>query len=390
MYQGILQAITESADRFIEIRRQIHQFPEVGFTETRTGDLVAEMLKGWGYEVSRGMAKTGVVGTLKVGSGKKRVGIRADMDALPMAETSGKAWSSTVPGKFHGCGHDGHTAILLCAAEYLARTRNFDGTLHLIFQPAEELLYGGKVMVDDGLFREFPCDAIFAMHNMPGFKECEFYFREGAFMASSDTLHIEIHGVGGHGAIPEKAIDATLVACHIGTALQTIVSRSVSPFEAAVITIGSIQSGEAPNIINSKALMKLSVRSLNPAVRAVLLKRIGEVAQMQAQSFGATAEVMHVNGSPVLINGSEATDFAARVARDMFGAERVHTDAPQLPGSEDFAFMLEANPNGSYMLIGAGDEPGYCMVHNPGYDFNDKCLVPAAAYWCAITEAYLK
>jgi len=390
MYQSILKAISESEDRFIRIRRQIHQHPEIGFEETRTSDLVAEMLKGWGYEVHRGLARTGVVGTLKVGNGSRRLGIRADMDALPMTENSQKEWSSTVPGKFHGCGHDGHTAILLCAAEYLAKTRNFDGTLHLIFQPAEELLYGGKVMVHDGLFEQFPCDAIFAMHNMPGFKECEFYFRKGAFMASSDTLHIEITGVGGHGAIPEKTIDATLVACHIGTALQTIVSRNVSPFEAAVITIGSIQSGEAPNIINAKALMKLSVRSLNPSVRTVLLERIAEVAQLQAQSFGATAEVMHVNGSPVLVNDDQATDFAAEVAQDVFGRDKVHTDAPQLPGSEDFAFMLEANPNGSYMLIGGGDQPGYCMVHNPGYDFNDKCLAPAAAYWCALTERYLK
>ncbi|KAI3594958.1 Amidohydrolase family protein [Cupriavidus sp. U2] len=390
MYQRILKAISESEDRFIRIRRQIHQHPEIGFEETRTSDLVAEMLKGWGYEVHRGLARTGVVGTLKVGNGNRRLGIRADMDALPMTENSQKEWSSTVPGKFHGCGHDGHTAILLCAAEYLAKSRNFDGTLHLIFQPAEELLYGGKVMVHDGLFEQFPCDAIFAMHNMPGFKECEFYFRKGAFMASSDTLHIEITGVGGHGAIPEKAVDATLVACHIGTALQTIVSRNVSPFEAAVITIGSIQSGEAPNIINAKALMKLSVRSLNPSIRTLLLKRIGEVAQLQAQSFGATAEVFHVNGSPVLVNDDHATEFAAEVAQDVFGRNKVHTDAPQLPGSEDFAFMLEANPNGSYMLIGGGDEPGYCMVHNPGYDFNDKCLVPAAAYWCALTERYLK
>lgn len=390
MHQHILKTIAESEDRFVEIRRDLHRHPEIGFEETRTSDLVAEMLRSFGYDIFSGLAKTGIVATLKSGTGSKRLGIRADMDALPMTECSGKEWSSTVPGKFHGCGHDGHTAILLCAAEYLARTRKFDGTLHLIFQPAEELLYGGKVMVDDGLFQHFPCDAIFAMHNMPGFKECEFYFRDGAFMASSDTLHIEISGVGGHGAIPEKAVDATVIACYIGTALQSIVSRNVSPFAAAVVTIGSIQSGEAPNIINSKALMKLSVRSLNPTVRALLLRRIGEVAQMQAQAFGATADIKHVNGSPVLINGAEATEFAAQVAREIFGADKVHADAPQLPGSEDFAFMLEANPNGSYMLIGGGDEPGSCMVHNPGYDFNDKCLVPAAAYWCALTESYLK
>lgn len=390
MYQEILKAVEENGERFIRIRHQIHQHPEVGFEESRTSDLVAGMLADWGYEVHRGLARTGVVGSLKVGEGDRRLGIRADMDALPMTEASGKEWHSTVPGKFHGCGHDGHTATLLCAAEYLARTRNFDGTLHLIFQPAEELLCGGKVMVNDGLFERFPCDAIFAMHNMPGLKECEFYFRSGALMASSDTIAIEVTGVGGHGAIPDKAVDATLVACHIGTALQSIVSRNVSPFDMAVVTIGSIQSGEAANIINSKALMKLSVRSLDPAVRALLLERIDELARMQAQSFGATANITHINGSPVLVNGLEATGFAIAVAKDMFGAEKVHTDAAQLPGSEDFAFMLETNPNGSYVLIGSGDQPGYCMVHNPGYDFNDKCLVPAAAYWCALTESYLK
>lgn len=390
MYQNILKAIAESEEKFTLIRHQIHQHPEVGFEETKTSDLIAGLLKDWGYEVHRGLAKTGVVGTLKAGDSGKRLGIRADIDALPMSENNGKEWSSTLPGKFHGCGHDGHTAILLCAAEYLAKTRQFDGTLHVIFQPAEELLYGGKVMVDDGLFRQFPCDAIFAMHNMPGLKECEFYFRKGPLMASSDTLHIEVSGVGGHGAIPEKTVDATLVACHIGTALQSIVSRNVTPFEPAVVTIGSIQSGDAPNIINSKALMKLSVRSLHPDVRTLLLKRIGEIAQMQAQSFGATAEIKHINGSPVLVNDGNATEFAIQVAQDLFGTDKVHTDAHPLMGSEDFAFMLEANPNGSYMMIGGGDQPGYCMVHNPGYDFNDKCIVPAAAYWCALTESYLK
>lgn len=390
MKHKILDGIQENAQQFIEIRRDIHRHPELGFEETRTSDLVAEKLKSWGYEVHRGLAKTGVVGTLKVGDGTKRLGIRADMDALPMPENSGKPWSSTVQGKFHGCGHDGHTTILLAAAEYLAKTRNFNGTLHVIFQPAEELLYGGKVMVDDGLFNLFPCDMIFGIHNMPGFKKNEFYFRTGATMASSDTIHIEVKGTGGHGAIPEKTVDATIVACHIALALQTIVSRNVTPFEPAVVTVGSIQAGDAPNIINDKALLKLSIRTLNPDVRKLVLKRVNDIAHAQAQSFNASVQIDHVNGSPVLMNDKSATEFAVNVAKEMFGDDKVHLDLPAFMGSEDFAFMLEENPNGAYMIIGNGDEPGFCMVHNPGYDFDDDLITPAASYWCAITETYLK
>lgn len=386
----IMNAIRQTEGEFTEIRQKIHANPELGFEETSTSELVAQKLKSWGYEVHRGLAKTGVVGTLKVGEGSKRLGIRADMDALPIVEKSGKSWSSCVEGKFHGCGHDGHTTMLLCAAKYLAQTQQFSGTLHLIFQPAEELLYGGKVMLDDGLFEQFPCDAIFAMHNMPGLKEGEFYFKQGAFMASSDTIHIEISGVGAHGAMPEKGVDATLVACHIGVALQSIVSRNVSPFEQAVVTVGCIQSGEAPNVVNGSALLKLSVRALNKDVRQMMLKRISEIATAQAQSFGATAVINHINGSPVLINDQKATEFAVQVAHDLVGKDKVHANAQPLMGSEDFAFMLEANPNGSYMLLGNGDTPGYCNVHNPGYDFNDRIIVSGASYWAALTEAYLK
>lgn len=385
----IEKTIQKTAQDFVDIRHQIHRHPELGFEELNTSDLVAKKLTEWGFEVHRGLAKTGVVGVLKNGTSNKRIGIRADMDALPIIEASGKSWSSEVEGKFHGCGHDGHTTILLCAAKYLAETRNFDGTLHVIFQPAEELLYGGKVMVDDGLFEQFPCDIIFGIHNMPGLKEEHFYFRKGAFMASSDTIHIHIQGKGAHGAMPEKGIDATVVACYIGTALQTIVSRNVSPFSQSVVTIGCIQSGQAPNVVNGDALMKLSVRALDNGVRSELLKRISAIAKTQAESFGATAEIEHVNGSPVLNNGIDATQFALDVATSLFGEERVHDDCHPFMGSEDFAFMLEKNPNGCYMMIGNGDEPGFCNVHNPGYDFNDKCIVPAATYWVALTEAYL-
>lgn len=387
---GVMEKIRSSVSEFVEIRHSIHSNPELGFEEHKTSALVAEKLSQWGYEVHKGLAGTGVVGTLKCGDGSKRLGLRADMDALPMSENSGKPWASSAAGLFHGCGHDGHTAILLCAAKYLAETKNFDGTLHVIFQPAEELLYGGRVMIEDGLFKLFPCDAVFSIHNMPSLKTGEFYFREGGMMSSSDTIHIEITGKGAHAAQPERGIDATVVACYIATALQSIVSRNISPLESAVLTIGCIQAGDAPNMVNNDALMKLSVRALSNEARQILLKRIDALVKAQAASFGATAEIKHINGSPALVNNPEATRLAASVAAGLVGESKVHTDTPPFMASEDFAFMAEAVPYSSYIMIGNGDEPGFCNVHNPGYDFNDECIVPAASLWAAITEAYLK
>ncbi|MCS2158821.1 M20 family metallopeptidase [Scandinavium sp. H11S7] len=389
MTHPIVEALQDTEEQFIELRRHFHQHPEIGFEEHQTSDQVARLLTKWGYEVHRGLAGTGVVGTLKVGSGSKRLGIRADMDALPMQESSGKEWASKTDGKFHGCGHDGHTTTLLYAAEYLARTRNFSGTLHVIFQPAEELLYGGRVMVEDGLFDKFPCDHIFGLHNMPSQKIGKIGLHDGAMMASSDTLHIEVTGKGGHGAVPEHTVDATLVACHITVALQSIVSRNITPFEPAVVTVGSIQAGHAPNIINEKVLMKLTVRTLSEKVRQTVLQRIHDIAIAQAESFNATATLTHVNGSPVLKNDPAANDMVRSVAGDLFGKDEVVTIGSFM-GSEDFAFMLEKNPNGCYFTIGAGDEPDRCMVHNPGYDFNDKILITGAALWSGLTEHYLR
>lgn len=384
------QYITDNQARFTTLRRDLHQHPEIGLEELRTSNMVAEKLRSWGYKVHRGMAKTGVVGTLKVGRAGKTLGLRADMDALPMQEQTDKPWRSKTDGKFHGCGHDGHTATLLCAAEYLAKTQHFNGTLHLIFQPGEELLYGGKLMLEDGLFQQFPCDAIYALHNMPGLKKGHFYFKTGAMMASSDTLHIEVSGKGGHGAFPEKTIDATLVACQIVLALQTIVARNVSPFSPAVVTVGSLCSGEAPNIINASAMLKLSVRALDNQVRQQLLKRIGDIAHAQAQSFGAKVKIEHINGSPVLVNDPTATEFAIEVARELVGESQVCTDCAPVMGSEDFAFMLTENPHGSYLLLGAGDEPERCMVHHPGYDFNDDLIAPGAMFFSHLAECFLK
>lgn len=389
MSHPIIDALQGTEEQFTELRRHFHQHPEIGFEEHKTSDQVARLLEKWGYQVHRGLGGTGVVGTLKVGNGSKRLGIRADMDALPMQENSGKEWASKTDGKFHGCGHDGHTTTLLYAAEYLARTRNFSGTLNLIFQPAEELLYGGRVMVEDGLFDKFPCDHIFGLHNMPQQKLGKIGLHDGAMMASSDTLHIEVNGVGGHGAVPEHTVDATLVACHITIALQSIVSRNITPFEPAVVTVGSIQAGHAPNIINEKVLMKLTVRTLSEKVRQTVLQRIHDIAIAQAESFNATATITHVNGSPVLKNDPAANDMVRSVASDLFGKDEVVTIGSFM-GSEDFAFMLEKNPNGCYFTIGAGDEPERCMVHNPGYDFNDKILITGAALWSGLTEHYLR
>ena len=374
-----------------EIRHQIHENPELGLQEFKTSALVAEKLRQWGYEVEQGLATTGIVATLKVGDGEKSIGLRADMDALPIYENSGKPWASKHPGLMHACGHDGHTTILLGAARYFAETRRFNGTLRLIFQPAEEMINGGEIMVKEGLFDHFPCDVIFGMHNMPGLPVGKFYFQPGALMASMDQFHITVRGCGGHGAIPHKAIDPVLVAAHITTALQSIVSRNVDPLEAAVITVGSIVAGEAANVIPDSAEMKISVRSLSHDTRQLLLTRIPALAQAQAASFGATAEVTHVNGTPVLVNDEEMARFAWQVACKTFGEERAEFGIKPLMGSEDFSFMLEAQPKGGFLLFGNGDVgEGSCMVHNPGYDFNDASLVPASSYWGALVEAWLQ
>ncbi|HBC8965740.1 TPA: amidohydrolase [Escherichia coli] len=374
-----------------EIRHQIHGNPELGLQEFKTSALVAEKLRQWGYEVEQGLATTGVVATLKVGDGEKSIGLRADMDALPIYENSGKPWASKHPGLMHACGHDGHTTILLGAARYFAETRRFNGTLRLIFQPAEEMINGGEIMVKEGLFDRFPCDVIFGMHNMPGLPVGKFFFQPGALMASMDQFHITVRGCGGHGAIPHKAIDPVLVAAHITTALQSIVSRNVDPLEAAVITVGSIVAGEAANVIPDSAEMKISVRSLSRDTRQLLLTRIPALAQAQAASFGATAEVTHVNGTLVLVNDEEMARFAWQVACKTFGEDRAEFGIKPLMGSEDFSFMLEAQPKGGFLLFGNGDVgEGSCMVHNPGYDFNDASLVPASSYWGALVEAWLQ
>ncbi|MEY4448397.1 MAG: putative hydrolase YxeP [Pseudomonadota bacterium] len=385
------EALTARVGEFIQLRRDIHRHPELAFEEHRTAELVANKLEAWGYEVHRGLGGTGVVGTLKRGTSTRRVGLRADMDALPIQEASCAEWSSTKPGLMHACGHDGHTAMLLAAAHELAHNAEFDGTLNLIFQPAEEGGGGALRMMQDGLFERFPCDAIFAMHNMPGVPVGKFVFRSGSAMASSDYVTIRVIGTGGHGGMPHRASDSLVAAASIVMALQTVVSRNVDPLHTAVVTVGSIQAGKANNVIPALATLELSVRALDPGVRKLLEQRIKAIATSQAESFGVRAEVDWKEGYCVLVNSEQETEFARQVALDLVGAERVVLNGPPLTGSEDFAFMLEKVP-GSYLLIGNGDgnSAGACMVHNPGYDFNDDNIATGSDYWIHLVKTYLK
>jgi len=382
----------EQADEFIGLRQEIHQHPELGYQEFRTSDLVAERLESWGYQVTRGLGGTGVVGRLTRGNGEKRLGLRADMDALPIQEQTGLSYESNRPGIMHACGHDGHTAMLLAAARYLALKGRFDGTLNLIFQPAEEGLGGAKKMMDDGLFEQFPCDAVFAMHNLPGHASGTLLFRTGAAMAASENITIELHGVGGHGAQPHKTKDPIMAGAAIVTALQSIVSRNVPPLEPAVISVGAFQAGHTNNVIPQTATLLLSVRSLNQSVHDMLLSRIDDLVRAQAESFGLKAEVRLQGGYPVLVNTPAETALAHQVGEELVGSENIVAEAAPITASEDFAFMLQQVP-GSYLFIGngsgtAGDHTA-CAVHNPGYDFNDANIPLGSAYWVRLTERFL-
>ena len=386
----LAQSLVPRVGEFIRIRRDIHAHPELAFEEHRTSKLVAQKLRDWGYEVTTGLGGTGVVGTLRRGQGGKSLGIRADMDALPITEQGSADWKSTVPGKMHACGHDGHTATLLAAAHAIAQDVRFEGTLHLIFQPAEEGAGGAVKMMADGLFEQFPCDAVFALHNMPGVEAGHFVFRSGPSMASSDDVFITLKGMGGHGAMPHKSIDTLVAASSIVMALQTIVARNVNPLQTAVVTVGSLQAGQANNVIPEEATLKLSVRALDPRVRVLLRQRILELVDLQARSYGVEARIDWREGYAVLVNSPEHTAFAVDVATKLFGNDRVTPNGPPLTASEDFAFMLEKVP-GCYLFVGNGGpgSAGACMVHNPGYDFNDDLIEPGAAFWIKLVSEFL-
>lgn len=381
--------IRPQTEELTQIRRHIHQHPEMAFEEFETSALVAQRLRQWGFEVTERVGETGVVGTLTVGVGN-RIGIRADMDALPLTEQTGLPYASVHTGKMHACGHDGHTTMLLGAAEYLGRTRNFNGTVHLYFQPAEEKGFdsGAQRMVNDRLFERFPCDAVFGMHNHPGEAPGTFLFRRGPFMSASDKVSITIHGLGGHAARPHLTVDPVVVASSIVMSLQSIVSRNVNPVEPAVVTVGLLQAGVANNVISNSAYLELSIRSFSKAVRSLLKERVQALANAQAESYGATVTIDYMEGYPVIDNDHAQTEFALQVARELVGDEHVIAHADQLMSSEDFAYMLEQRP-GCFLRLGNGIGEDGCMVHNPAYDFNDKNLPIGAAYWARLVERYL-
>ncbi|MHC5306180.1 M20 aminoacylase family protein [Bartonella sp. LJL80] len=381
----IRQHIEKTLPEMVAIRRAFHENPELSYDEHQTGDKVAELLAGWGFEVTRGLGKTGLVGTLKVGNSQKSIGIRADMDALPIYEQTNLPYASKNEGVMHACGHDGHTTILLTAARYLAETRNFDGTVHLIFQPAEEGHAGAKAMIDDGLFDKFPCDKIYGLHNWPGFPAGSLRFAKGPMMASVDTAFVTIHGKGGHGARPETTVDPIVAASSIVMALQTIVSRNVPPLEAAIVTVGMFQGGAVSNVIPDEVKMELTIRAFSPQIRQQLESRICKIIHAQAESYGAKASIHYEHGYPVTVNDADATDYACTIAEKLVGRDNVVDNAEPLTPSEDFSFMLEKVP-GAYIIMGNGDSAG---LHNPHYNFNDDIIPVGASLWGALVESYL-
>ncbi|MFO1265722.1 MAG: M20 aminoacylase family protein [Rubrivivax sp.] len=388
----VLPEVRQVEDEMVSLRRQIHANPELGFEEKLTSELVAGRLESWGYEVARGVGRTGVVGKLKLGRGQRKLGLRADMDALPITELSGLPHASKRPGVMHACGHDGHTATLLAAARVLALARGFSGTLHLIFQPAEEGLGGAQAMLDDGLFERFPCDRLFAFHNSPGAPAGKLGIRAGVVYSSSDTAVITVRGRGGHGAKPHLAVDPIVAASHVVIALQSIVSREVHPNEMAIVTVGAFHAGDAPNVIPASAELRLTIRARSEAVRAQLRDRITAVAQAQAAVHGATAEVDYRWRYPVTVNDEAATAWLREVAREAVGEANLIPDWPPGTASDDLGLMLQRVP-GCYFNVGNGtdERPGQggCPVHNAGYDFNDRILPSTASLFVRVVQKYL-
>ncbi|WP_312527257.1 M20 aminoacylase family protein [Paracoccus sp. (in: a-proteobacteria)] len=375
-------------DEFIALRRDLHAHPELGLEEERTSDLVARELEGYGYEVTRGLAKTGLVGTLRCGSGNRAIGLRADMDALPIIEETGASYASKTSGLMHACGHDGHTATLLAAARTLAERQNFDGTLHLIFQPAEENWGGAKIMVEEGIFDQFPCDAVFGMHNDPSLPFGQFTFRDGPIMAAVDECYITVQGNGGHGSTPELTSDPIVAGASIVMALQSIVSRNIAALDPAVVTVAAFHGGTVSNIIPSTAQIVVGIRSFSPSVRDEIERRIRLIAAAQAESYGMSATVDYRRSYDATINHEAETAFARDLSRQMWGeALTVDFDRPMM-GSEDFGYMLVEKP-GSYFFIGTAKGPDDPGLHHPKFDFNDDALALGAAFWVNLAETYL-
>jgi len=385
----IIPEIADSLAELTQIRRDIHAHPEIGFEEERTAEIVATKLKEYGCEVHRGLATTGVVGTLRRGNSLRAVGLRADMDCLPMQELNEFSHRSTHAGKMHACGHDGHTTMLLGAAKYLANTRNFDGTVHFIFQPGEEGFGGGRVMVEQGLFDKFPCDAVFAMHNKPGIDVGSMATTLGPLLAASDRFDIKVKGHGTHAAHPHGGNDPFIIGEQIVTALQTIPARNVDPIDSAVISVGFMKGGSAYNVIPDELHIGGTVRSFRPLVQDLLERRMGEVAHGIAAAHGAKVEFSYRRGYPPTVNHADEARFAAEVAAEICGDDKVSTTVAPSMGGEDFSYMLLQRP-GAMLWLGKGPGEGGCFLHNARYDFNDTALPYGVSFFVRLAERFLE
>jgi len=390
----LIDSILTQAAAIAAVRRDIHAHPELCFKEVRTADVVAAKLTEWGIPFERGMGTTGVVGIVKNGTSARAIGLRADMDALPMQEFNTFDHASKNAGKMHACGHDGHTAMLLAAAQHLAKHRNFDGTVYLIFQPAEEGGGGAREMIQDGLFEKFAMEAVFGMHNWPGYRVGQFAVSAGPVMASSNEFKIRITGKGAHAALPHNGIDPVPVACQMVQAFQTIVSRNKKPIDAGVVSVTMIHAGEATNVIPDYCELQGTVRTFSFEVLDLIEQRMQEIAEHTCAAFGAQCEFQFHRNYPPTINAAPEAAFARQVMQDIVGADNVLVQEPTM-GAEDFAYMLQAKP-GAYCFIGNGDgshrEAGHgggpCMLHNPSYDFNDELIPLGATYWVRLVEAW--
>ena len=395
---NVIDSIVTQAAGIAAVRRDIHAHPELCFEEVRTADVVAQKLTEWGIPIHRGLGKTGVVGIVKGrdgGASGRAIGLRADMDALPMQEFNTFAHASQHHGKMHACGHDGHTAMLLAAAQHFAKHRNFDGTVYLIFQPAEEGGGGARVMIEDGLLEQFPMQAMFGMHNWPGMKMGQFAVSPGPVMASSNEFKITIHGKGGHAAMPHTGIDPVPIACQMVQAFQTIISRNKKPVDAGVISVTMIHTGEATNVVPDSCELQGTVRTFTLEVLDMIEARMKQVAEHTCAAHEATCDFEFVRNYPPTVNSAAEADFARKVMASIVGEANVLVQEPTM-GAEDFAFMLQARP-GAYCFIANGDGGhrdlghggGPCTLHNPSYDFNDDLIPLGATYWVRLAEEWL-
>jgi hippurate hydrolase len=393
---NLIAPIVADAATIQNLRRDLHAHPELGFQEQRTSELIAQTLAGWGIPVHRGLGKTGVVGVVRNGSSARAVGLRADIDALPVTERNTFAHASVHAGRMHACGHDGHTAMLLAAARHLARHRDFDGTVYLLFQPAEEGGGGAREMIKDGLFERFPMEAIFGIHNWPGLEAGQFAIRSGPVFASSNEFRITVRGRGAHAAMPHNGIDPVPVACQIVQAFQTIISRNKRPIDAGVISVTIIRAGEATNVVPDTCELQGTVRTFSVEVLDMIEQRMRRVAEATSQAFEASCEFAFRRNYPPTINHPRETQFARELLGSLVGAGNVKEFDPTM-GAEDFSFFLEKKP-GCYFVIGNGDGShrsgghgeGPCMLHNPSYDFNDQLIPLGGTMWVRLAEEWLK